>query len=180
MAAAAGRAVDGRAVAGLAEDGRAVAGRAVDGRAVDGRAPAGHAAAGLVAAGLMATVVLALGLVRRALEEYASGVRRPAALDVREWRALGATSAPLVPLDPRFLGAHLDGWSERELRCLPGLGRRRAADLVALRTARGGHLALDDWERISGIGATTVEAVRTALERRRGVAPPPDGQVPAP
>jgi hypothetical protein len=85
-----------------------------------------------------------------------------------------------VPLDPRGQGAHLDDWSERELRALPGLGRRRAADVVELRTQRGGHLGLDDWERVRGVGATTVESVRDALERRLGDAPPPQGRGAAP
>ncbi|WP_145184957.1 hypothetical protein [Planctomycetes bacterium Pla163] len=131
-------------------------------------------------AALVAAVALALGLFRRALDTGSSGLRRPAARAAHEQRALGAASTPLVPLDPRARGAHLDGWSERELRGLPGLGRRRAADVVALRNERGGHLELDDWERVRGVGATTVESVRAALEQRLRDASPPHERGPAP
>lgn len=88
---------------------------------------------------------------------------------------------PLAPLAPRAPGADLDGFSARDLRGLPGLGRGRAERLVAARAERAGrHLGLDDGIAVEGVGAGTVARLRGALERRRRALEPHRPSEPAP
>lgn len=66
-----------------------------------------------------------------------------------------------VPLD-------LNRASAAALETLPGVGARRAADIVADREARGPFGTIDELDRVRGVGPATVERLRPYLS----VAPP--------
>lgn len=72
---------------------------------------------------------------------------------------LGRTEAALtlgVPLD-------LNAASAVALESLPGIGARKAADIVADRELRGAFRSLDDLDRVRGIGPATVNRLRPWL-----------------
>lgn len=72
----------------------------------------------------------------------------------------------LEPMDELLvvgLPIDLNRATARALKAIPGLGARRAADIVADRAARGGFESIDDLQRVSGIGPATVEQVRPFL-----------------
>jgi competence protein ComEA len=48
----------------------------------------------------------------------------------------------------------------RALTAIPGLGERRASDIVADRRAHGPFASVDDLSRVRGVGPATVERVR--------------------
>lgn len=54
--------------------------------------------------------------------------------------------------------------SAAALEGLPGVGARRAADIVADRAARGPYPSVDALDRVRGIGPATVERLRPFLE----------------
>lgn len=54
---------------------------------------------------------------------------------------------------------NLNTATQDELESLPGIGPSKAADILAYRDAHGPFLTLEDLANVSGIGATTVEAL---------------------
>ncbi|MBI5364149.1 MAG: helix-hairpin-helix domain-containing protein [Planctomycetes bacterium] len=67
--------------------------------------------------------------------------------------------------------ADLTHWSARELRALPGLGEKRAVEIVRARW--DGRITGDaeSLDRVEGIGPETVARVRTELARRPWCSP---------
>ena len=73
-------------------------------------------------------------------------------------------------------GSEEDGWPESllpgevinvntadvyDLQRLPGIGEKRAGDIIAYREEHGPFQTLDDLQQVSGIGPATVESLRT-------------------
>lgn len=57
----------------------------------------------------------------------------------------------------------LEHASSAELEALPGIGPARAGAIVALREARGGLGQIDALREVPGIGAATIERLRSLL-----------------
>jgi competence protein ComEA len=71
-----------------------------------------------------------------------------------------------TPDDPVILNQA----SEEDLRRLPGIGQKRAAAIVSLRTKLGRFRQIEDLMRVKGIGRTTLKRLRPLLKLD---APPP-------
>ncbi len=70
-----------------------------------------------------------------------------------------------VPLDVNTADANV-------LQSLPGIGEKRAKDIVAEREARGAFRSVDDLTRVSGIGPKTVDSLRPFLVVRAAESTP--------
>ncbi len=72
----------------------------------------------------------------------------------------------LEPMDDLLvvgLPVDINRASARALTAIPGIGDRRAADIVASRDADGPYRSVDDLARVKGIGPATVEDLRPFL-----------------
>lgn len=64
-------------------------------------------------------------------------------------------------LDPSVLTrVNVNTASAAELETLPGIGPKRAADIIQDRESNGPYRSVDDMQRVKGIGPRTVEKLR--------------------
>lgn len=66
-------------------------------------------------------------------------------------------------------GIDINTASESELTKLPGIGKSKAAAIVAHRAANGPFRSVDDLTKVKGIGAKTMEAIRPMVSIGGGV-----------
>jgi competence protein ComEA len=85
-----------------------------------------------------------------------------------------ASSSALLP-DGRLV---LNEANADELDRLPGIGKKRADDIVALRAKLGRFKRLTDLLRVRGIGPRSLEGLKEHLVLDRPVAPPADAAAP--
>ena len=95
----------------------------------------------------------------------------PLGLAPRASASRGVGGSPGPPPSPEGLGP-------RELRHLPGIGERRARQIVEERWRRAGHFPLARWHELRGIGPLTQPAVAEDLRRRGIQAAPRDATPP--
>ena len=117
----------------------------------------------------VALVVVGLGgLGALALDD--DGVApAPCAAPARDGDALRCDGKGTAPGARAWLAGQkldLNRASVSELSLLPRLGRKRARDIVAARTARGGFTSVDALLDIKGIGPKTVEVLGPLVEIR--------------
>ena len=92
-------------------------------------------------------------------------------------RAVGDVDAVVESVD---IDWDLDSMSARELRALPGIGQKRAVDLVEARWQHDPAKGDFDIESVDGIGQKTAESVQQFVGERRMTPPPPrSGRTPA-
>ena len=106
--------------------------------------------AGLLAAALLTTGAFFAG-TRHQAAPYRMGVQRPAPAETAAPvpSALPSAPAPAGKLD-------LNTATAQELEALPGIGEKRAADIVADREQNGPFRHPEDITRVKGIGEGTL------------------------
>lgn len=85
-------------------------------------------------------------------------------------RAVGDVDAVVESVD---IDWDLDVMSARELRALPGIGKKRAVDLVEARWQHDPGEGDFDIESVDGIGQKTASAVHQFVRKRRSSSPLP-------
>ena len=102
---------------------------------------------GLTAAFLLMTTGYFLG-ARSAADSYRVDTQHPAAAEI-------ATPSEAPPAAPEG-AVNINTATAAELETLPGIGEKRAADIVADRAANGPFRIPEDLTRVKGIGEGTL------------------------
>ncbi|MCA8977816.1 MAG: helix-hairpin-helix domain-containing protein [Planctomycetes bacterium] len=74
---------------------------------------------------------------------------------------LGVPVEDRVTIEPVVIDVNRAGLAE--LQALPGIGPTRAEAIILHRLRHGPFRCVDDLTRVDGLGATTVEALRSAV-----------------
>lgn len=78
----------------------------------------------------------------------------------------GLVAAAIVSLSPlaAWAGVNVNTAPSGELESLPGIGPSKAAAIIQYRTDNGAFSSVDDLQKVPGIGAKTVESLRSEAE----------------
>ena len=74
--------------------------------------------------------------------------------------ALSQASSSSLPSQGQEQKVNLNTATEAELQTIPGIGQKRAQDIIAYREEKGKFNSLEELKEVSGIGAKTLEKLR--------------------
>jgi len=80
------------------------------------------------------------------------------------FRGLAVAAAVLISPLAAWAGVNVNTASTGELESLPGIGPSKAAAIVAYRTENGPFASVDALQNVPGIGAKTVDSLRSEAE----------------
>ncbi len=63
---------------------------------------------------------------------------------------------------------NINSASIKELSTLPGIGKKKAAAIIAYRTQNGGFSTIDDLKKVEGIGKKTLERIKAHVTTEGG------------